>query len=517
MMCSRGFLQKGLDKAFEFLEEAAKKSHTWRGLNLTESTSRKPTPGIYQLKEEDSINVKLALITRKLEALEAKESKVVKPVAKVEAQPCPSCGGIDHVPSECPILVCDVEKGNAIGFPSRFYNTNNQQWQNHSNLSWRNNQLSQSNNQWRPSAHPSTSFAPQPNVPQPRNPIEDQILALVELQKKTTEDISRINSTLSELVKEKGRLPSQTQPNPYPPNTKGVNAVTTRSGKLVNRPSTSTNQTIRIDDEEGDREEVEPLLLVYFPHVLNTPKPSKDHSEIIEQLKQVKVNLPLLLVIKKIPTCAKVIKDLCTLKKKHKMSKKIFLVEQVSAVIERKTPPKFKDLSCPMVTCRIGKNGSSEALLDLGASVNLMPYSIYLQLGLGELKPTHVELQLADRSIRKPKGIIENVLVQIDKFYYPVDFLVIDTQSRVNLNSKVPIILGRPLLATANVNINCKNGLINLTFGNMTLEVNIFHVGGKPQVEDVSNCEVPTLVDTLEKEEEFEPLHEKSFDSFFCY
>ena len=116
-------------------------------------------------------------------------------------------------------------------------------------------------------------------------------------------------------------------------------------------------------------------------------------------------------VIKKIPTYAKVIKVLCTLMRKHKVSKKTFLAEQVSAVIERKTPPKFKDPGYPTLTCRIGKNGSTEALLDLGASVNLMPYSIYLQLGLGELKPTHVELQLADRSIRKPKGIIEDVLV----------------------------------------------------------------------------------------------------------
>ena len=129
-----------------------------------------------------------------------------------------------------------------------------------------------------------------------------------------------------------------------------------------------------------------------------------------------KDNLPLLHVIKKIPTYVKVIKDICTLKRKHNVSKKTFLVEQVSAIIERKTPPKFKDPDCPTVTCRIVKNGSSEAFLDLGASVNLMPYSIYLQLGLGELKPTHVELQLADRSIRKPNGIIEDVLSKLIRF-----------------------------------------------------------------------------------------------------
>ena len=121
------------------------------------------------------------------------------------------------------------------------------------------------------------------------------------------------------------------------------------------------------------------------------------------------------------------IKNLCNIKRKHKVSKNTFLSEQVSVVIERNTPLKYQDPSCPTVTYRIGNYETSEALLDLRASVNLISYSIYLQLGLGKLKPTHVELQLTDRSIRKPKGIIEDVLVQIDKLYYLVDFLVLDT------------------------------------------------------------------------------------------
>ena len=204
--------------------------------------------------------------------------------------------------------------------------------------------------------------------------------------------MGRINNTLSKLVQENGWFPSQPQLNPKAQNTKGVNTITTQSGNVIDRLSPSTNQPIRIDDEEGDKEEVEPPLLVPFPHALKTPKSSIDHGEIIDQLKQVKVNIPLLHMTKKIHSYAKVIKDLCTLKRKHKVSKKTFLVEQVSVVIERKTPPKFKDPGCPTVTCRIGKNGSSEALLDLCASVNLISYSIYLQLVLGELKPTHVVL-----------------------------------------------------------------------------------------------------------------------------
>ena len=105
---------------------------------------------------------------------------------------------------------------------------------------------------------------------------------------------------------------------------------------------------------------------------------------------------------------------------------------------------------------------------------NLLPYSVYKQLGLGELKPTNITLSLADRSVKIPKGIVEDVLVKVDKFYYPVDFVVLDTEPIANRPNHVPIILGRPFLATANAIINCRNGVMQLTFVNMTLELNIF-------------------------------------------
>ena len=120
-----------------------------------------------------------------------------------------------------------------------------------------------------------------------------------------------------------------------------------------------------------------------------------------------------------------------------------------------------------------------KALLDLGANVNLLPYSVYKQLGLGELKPTTITLSLADRSVKIPKGIVEDVLVKMDKFYYPVDFVVLDTKPVVEGTNHVPIILGRPFLATSNAIINCRNGVMQLTFGNMTSELNIFHLSSK--------------------------------------
>ena len=116
------------------------------------------------------------------------------------------------------------------------------------------------------------------------------------------------------------------------------------------------------------------------------------------------------------------------------------------------------------------------ALLDLGASVNLLPYSVYKQLGLGELKPTSITLSLADRSVKIPRGIIKDVLVQIEKFYYPVDFVIFDMDPSAKGTNCVPIILGRPFLATSNAIINCRNGMMQLSFGNITMELNIFYL-----------------------------------------
>ena len=109
------------------------------------------------------------------------------------------------------------------------------------------------------------------------------------------------------------------------------------------------------------------------------------------------------------------------------VDKKAFLTEKVSAIIQCKTPVKYKDPGCPTISVNIGGTCLETTLLDLGASVNLLPYSMYKQLVLGELKPTSITLSLADRSIKIPKGTVEDVRIQVDKFYYPVDFVVLDT------------------------------------------------------------------------------------------
>ena len=183
------------------------------------------------------------------------------------------------------------------------------------------------------------------------------------------------------------------------------------------------------------------------------------------------------------------------------VNKKAFLTEHVSAIIKCKTLVKYKDLGCPTISVNIGGTCVEKALLDLGASVNLLPYSMYKQLGLGELKPTSITLSLVDRSIKIPKGTVEDVLMQVDKFYHPVDFVVLDTEQVAVGTNYVPIILGRPFLATSNAIINCRNGVMQLTFGNMTLELNIFHLSKKYMQSVEEGPKEVCIIDTILEEQ----------------
>ncbi|RVW64424.1 hypothetical protein CK203_062514 [Vitis vinifera] len=199
-----------------------------------------------------------------------------------------------------------------------------------------------------------------------------------------------------------------------------------------------------------------------FPQALHGKKGIRNASEILEVLRQVKVNIPLLDMIKQVPTYAKFLKDLCTIKRGLTVNKKAFLTEQVSAILQCKSPLKYKDPGSPTISVMIGGKVVEKALLDLGASVNLLPYSVYKQLGL--------------------------------------DFIVLDTDPTVKEANLVPIILGRPFLATSNAIINCRNGLMQLTFGNMTLDLNIFYMSKKQTTPEEEEGPEVCIIDTLVEE-----------------
>ena len=286
--------------------------------------------------------------------------------------------------------------------------------------------------------------------------------------------ITKINNLLE--VQERGRFPSQTLPNP-----KGVHEVgsssnsgmdevkaiiTLRSGREIEQPvPKAVEETCKEKETEPERviiseDSKNHCIPPPFPQALRSKKKASQQAGILEVLRQVKVNIPLLDIIKQVPGYANFLKDLCTIKKGLGIEKKEFLTEQVSEIIQRKNPVKYKDPGSPTISVNIGGTCINKALLDLRASVNLLPYSLYKQLGLGELKPTNITLSLADRSVKTAKGIVEDVLVKVDKFYYPVDFLVLETEPIENGPNHVPIILGRPFLVTANAIINCRNGVM---------------------------------------------------------
>ena len=148
-----------------------------------------------------------------------------------------------------------------------------------------------------------------------------------------------------------------------------------------------------------------------FPQALKIKKKAINQAEILEVLRQVKVNIPQLEMIKQVPTFAKFLKDMCTVKRGLNVDKKAFLKEQVSSIIQCKTLVKYKDPGCLTISLNIDGPCVEKALLDLGTSVNLLPYSLYKKLGLGELKPTTITLSLTDRSIKIPKGTVEDVLI----------------------------------------------------------------------------------------------------------
>ncbi|GAV84701.1 LOW QUALITY PROTEIN: hypothetical protein CFOL_v3_28143, partial [Cephalotus follicularis] len=219
--------------------------------------------------------------------------------------------------------------------------------------------------------------------------------------------------------------------------------------------------TSKESEQKGKEKDITFGTPKVFPECLQSPslvppfgKKLARMDKMMQLFKQVQINLPLLDAIQKVPAYAKFLKD-CTTKRKLKMHipKTVHLTEQVSVVLSNMFPPKLKDPGAPLISCKIGNLQLERALINLGASVNILPSSVYDHFGFGELKPTEVTLQLADRSLKIPKGFIEDVLVKVDEFYFPVDFLVLDMETS-SFGKPQSISLGRPFLATANACIN---------------------------------------------------------------
>ncbi|XP_026423252.1 uncharacterized protein LOC113319194 [Papaver somniferum] len=208
-------------------------------------------------------------------------------------------------------------------------------------------------------------------------------------------------------------------------------------------------------------------------------KKVEQDRDVWDVFKKVQVNIPLIEVIRQSPRYAKCVKELCTNKHKLTGNEVMSVGENASAYLKRKLPPKLKDPGSFTIPCTIGKTRFTKAMLDLGASINVMPTSIYDALNLGPLKKTSIVIQLADRSNVYSKGIVEDVLVQVKGLIFPVDFYVLD-MSDVNSSSSTPLLLGIPFLSTARMKIDVHNGTLTMEFDEEVIHFNIFEARKHP-------------------------------------
>ncbi|XP_061372042.1 uncharacterized protein LOC133314567 [Gastrolobium bilobum] len=300
-----------------------------------------------------------------------------------------------------------------------------------------------------------------------------------------------------------GTFPSNTDTNPKAQ----CNAIVTRSGIViqpVEKPQVEKKKEAKPEAEpeaekEKEEDEVEaeksiperklfkwekkkaldrqpkaadpsPYAKVPYPQRLKQEVQKQQYTKFLDIFKKLQVNIPFAEALESMSNYVKFMKDLLSKKRKLKECETVALTEEYSAIIQKKLPPKLKDPSSFSIPIEIGNIEVGKVLCDLGTSINLIPLSMCRALGIKELKPTTVSLQLADRSIRRPDGVIEDVLVKIDKFIFPADFVVQNMEEDIEIR----LLLGRPFLATARTMIDVEQGKLILRVNEETVTIDVF-------------------------------------------
>ncbi|KAL8105734.1 hypothetical protein AgCh_029503 [Apium graveolens] len=197
-------------------------------------------------------------------------------------------------------------------------------------------------------------------------------------------------------------------------------------------------------------------------------------------------------VEEQMPSYARFMKGILSRKVKLDDLEIVALTEECSVVLQQKLPPKLKDPGSFTIPGTFGNLSFDKCLCDLGASINLMPLSIFKKLGLPDPKPTYMLLQLADRSIAYPRGIVEDVLVKVDKLFFPADFVILDFEEV----KKILIILGRPFLATGRTMIDVQKGELSMkVYDQKTLERSLM---GKSVIDDKEGAEQLQVLNALQ-------------------
>ena len=208
---------------------------------------------------------------------------------------------------------------------------------------------------------------------------------------------------------------------------------------------------------------------VPFLHRLQKSRIEEQFAKFLKTFQKLEISLPFTEVVTQMPLYAKFLKEILSKKRRFAEEGVVNLTVTCSAVINKNLLEKMKDLGSFTIPCTIGGFEIKKARCDSGASINLMPLSVARKLSLGELTPTTVILQMADRTMAKPEGVIEDVFVKVGKFFFPVDFIILDIEE----DSQVPLLLGSPFLANGAALIDMQKGVLILRVGEEAADFNL--------------------------------------------
>ncbi|XP_073133353.1 uncharacterized protein [Henckelia pumila] len=165
--------------------------------------------------------------------------------------------------------------------------------------------------------------------------------------------------------------------------------------------------------------------------------------------------------------------------------------EECSTVLQNKLPQKSQDPWSFSIPCQIGSLSVDNVLCDLGSSTNLMSRALAMKLGICNIEPANISLKFTDGSIKYPRGVVENILVNIDKFIYPVDFVILD----IDENCEVPRIFGHPFLAMSRDLVDVKKGELVLRLND---EQVIFHMfKSASDSSNLKSCSAVKFIDVI--------------------
>ncbi|RDY00179.1 hypothetical protein CR513_16671, partial [Mucuna pruriens] len=316
--------------------------------------------------------------------------------------------------------------------------------------------------------------------------------------------IGQLANTVSQMQSAgSSNLPSQTIPNPRG----NASVVTLRSGRELPQPTLQQlPRPAEADSEPNADLQSRPETTVPLPfpsRTLSARKPESD-EELLKMFRKVEINIPLLDAIKQVPKYAKFLKELCVHKRrKIKGSKEnggvvSTLTKNEAITADAPTlPKKCRDPGIFSVPCTIGECTFADAMLDLGASINVMPASIYRSLNFCHLEPIGMTIQLANRIIVQPLDVLEDVLVQVNELIFLADFYVLDMKDETS-GKESTLILGRSFLMTARTKIDVHAGMLSMEFGDTLVQFNIFEAMKHP-TEDHSLFGIDVLDELVEE------------------